>query len=247
MRSSLAHLVVATLIIGCSPAAIPSGPPTTAASPSATIAPATATPRPTAAPTPPRSPVPSPPPGAAAWPKAFDVAMDGTYWSTPPFTIPFTITVDEAGWFSGHLHPEFIDLQRFDGMTQHQFPNRMLGFGDPEHIRGNDGDVADTGLTPDAALDLLAARASLATSNRAAVELFGLTGARLDVHSATGNNPIFGGAAGNFGLGPELDIRLVLLPLDGGLLVVAVLAAPGDLEGAWDQALPILETVKLGS
>lgn len=168
-----------------------------------------------------------------------------TYWSSPPFAIPFTITVDEAGWFSGHLNSEFIDLQRFDGMAQHQFPNRMLAFGDPEHIRGNDGEVDDEGLAPDAALDLLAARSSLTTSTRATVELFGLTGARLDIHSATGNNPIFGGAAGNFGLGPELDIRLILLPLDGGLLVVLVSAKTADLDAAWEQALPLLETVEL--
>lgn len=181
----------------------------------------------------------------AAWPKAFDIEMAGTYWSSPPFTIPFEITVTGPGWFSGHLHPTFVDLQRFDGMTQHQFPNRMLGFGDPDHVRGDSGNVDVAGLTPDAALDLLAARASLTSANRAAVELFGLTGARLDLHSATGNNPLFGDPSGNFGLGPELDVRLVLLPRNGRFFVVVVLAAPGDLDGAWEQVIRILDTVRL--
>lgn len=181
-----------------------------------------------------------------ARPTTVDVAVEGTYWSSPPFRIPFAITVDTPGRFAGHLHAEFVDLQRFDGMTQHQFPNRMLGFADPDRFRGVDGPVDVAGLTPDEALDLLAGRASLKTSSREVQELIGLTGARLDVHSATSNNPLFGGEAGDFGLGPELDIRLVVLPLDGRLFVVAVLAAPGDLDGAWDQALPILASVVLG-
>jgi hypothetical protein len=241
---AVATALAISVAVGCAPSAAPTAAPTVAAPSAAPTIAATGAPSPTPRPT--ATPAPTLPPGVSAWPKAFDIEMSGTFWGRPPFRIPFTITVEEPGWYSGHLHAEFIDLQRFDGMTQHQFPNRMLGFGDPEHIRGNDGDVADTGLTPDAALDLLAARASLTTSNRAAVELLGRTGARLDIHSATGNNPIFGGAAGNFGLGPELDIRLVLLPLDGGLLVVLVSASTADLGAAWEQALPLLETVELG-
>lgn len=171
--------------------------------------------------------------------------MAGTYWTSPPFQIPFAITVEEPGWFSGHLHNDFLDLQRFDGITPHQFPNRMLGFADPDTIRGGDGAVDVGGLTPDAAFDLLATRASLVIGNRADVELFGLAGSRLDIHSGTGNNPVFGSEGGNFGLGPELDVRLVLLPRNGRFFVVLVLAVPGDLDDAWDQALPILETVRL--
>ena len=72
-----------------------------------------------------------------------------------------------------------------------------------------------------------------------------MAGERLDLHSATNNNPLFGGEAGDFGLGPQLDVRLALLQREDRLLVVAVLAARGDLDGAWDQALPILATVEL--
>ena len=36
------------------------------------------------------------------------------------------------------------------------------------------------------------------------------------------------------------------LPLDDGLLIVAILAPADDLADAWDQALPMLETVELG-
>jgi hypothetical protein len=181
-----------------------------------------------------------------AWPTAFDVPLQGTYWSSPPFRIPFSITIEEAGWVAGHLHAEFVDLQRFDGMAQHRFPNRMLGFADPEHVRAGEGNVPVAGLTPDAALDLLTQRASITATNRAPQALLGLAGARMDLHSVTSSNPLFGGEAGDFGLGPELDVRLVLLPLEGRLFVLAVLAAPGDLDGAWEQALRIVETIRLG-
>ncbi|HJP89722.1 MAG TPA: hypothetical protein VJ850_11870 [Candidatus Limnocylindrales bacterium] len=183
------------------------------------------------------------PAGVQAWPTTFDVELRGTYTVDPPFRIPFSITVDEGGWFSGHLHETFIDLQRFDGITQ-QFPNRMLGFADPDHFRGS-GDIPIASLTPDSALDLLAARASLQTSNRVAQTLFGIDGVRMDVHSGTGSNPLFGNGTDHFGLGPQLDIRLVVLPRDGRLFVVCVLAVTGDLDGAWKQALPILTSVQL--
>ncbi len=169
----------------------------------------------------------------------------GTYFSSPPFLVPLSITVSEAGWYAGHINPVFIDLQRFDGVAVGTFPTRMLAFGWPENVRGDGGAVPVAGLTPAAALDLISERGSIETAERAAVELFGLAGERIDLHSELGNNPIFGTANGDFGVGPELDARLVALPLDEGLLMVAVLAPAADLEDAWDQALPMLESVKV--
>ena len=245
---SVSTAVVAGAIAACSAAEAPSARPTPSAVTASPTEGVAGTPPPTAVPTaaPTAGAVGSLPPGMLGWPTTFDVAFSGTYWSSPPFRIPFAITVDDPGWFSGHVHEEFVDLQRFDGITPHQFPNRLLGFGDPDHVRGGDGDVDVAGLTPDAALDLLAARASLTTSNRTPQALLGLDGARIDLHSGTNSNPLFGNGTDNFGLGPQLDIRLVLLPHAERLLVVAVLAAPGDLDGAWRQALPLLGKVKLG-
>jgi hypothetical protein len=199
---------------------------------------------PTAAPaTPSAIPRPS---GTAAWPTEFAVEMSpATYFSSPPFIVPFTIEVSEAGWYAGHINPVFIDIQRFDGVEVGSFPTRMLAFGSPQNVRGADGVVPVSGLTPAAALDLLTQRSSVEPGDRAPIELFGLTGERIDLHSDLGNNPLFGTANGDFGLGPELDVRLVALPLDDGLLMVAVLAVAADLEEAWDQALPMLETVEL--
>ena len=151
----------------------------------------------------------------------------------------------QPGWYAGHINAVFIDLQRFDGVAVGSFPTRMLAFGRPENVRGEDGAVPVIGLTPAAAIDLMAARGSVKPGERAAVELFGLQGERIDLHSDLGNNPIFGTADGDFGLGPELDVRLAALPFDDGLLIVGVLAAADDLDAAWEQALAILETVEL--
>jgi hypothetical protein len=121
----------------------------------------------------------------------------------------------------------------------------MIGFGWPEHVRGGDGEVGVAGLTPGAAIDQMTARASITSGNRGPVELLGLAGERIDLHSDLVNNPIFGTADGDFGIQPELDARLAVLPLDDGLLMVAVLAAADDLDAAWQQAQAILGTARL--
>ncbi len=210
-------------------------PVTTPASAAPTAAPATA--GPTVAPR---------PSGSLAWPTEFAVEMTpGTYFTSPPFVVPMTLTIDEPGWYAGHLNAVFIDLQRFDGLAVGSFPTRMLAFGRPENVRGADGAVPVAGLTPTAALDLMASRGSVKPGERAAVELFGLEGERIDLHSDLGNNPIFGTANGDFGLGPELGVRLAVLPFEDGLLIVGILAAADDVDAAWGQALAILGTVEL--
>ena len=53
------------------------------------------------------------------------------------------------------------------------------------------------------------------------------------------------GPDGAFNLEPSIDIRLGIVPLDDDLLLAFVGAPPGELEAAWDEALPILESVDL--
>jgi hypothetical protein len=57
--------------------------------------------------------------------------------------------------------------------------------------------------------------------------------------------PLFGGPAVVFGLDPENDVRLGTVPLADGLLLVLVLAAPDELDAAWHETQPILESVDL--
>ena len=185
------------------------------------------------------------PSGTLAWPTEFLVEMRGRYFTAPPFVIPMTVEIAEDGWYAGHLNPVFVDLQRYDGVEPGGLPSRMIGFGWPENIRGGEGAVPVAGLTPGAAIDQMTDRASIKSGNRAPVELLGLVGERVDLHSDLGNNPVFGTADGDFGIQPELDARLAVLPLDEGLLMVAVLAPADDLDAAWEQARVILEAARL--
>jgi hypothetical protein len=171
--------------------------------------------------------------------------LPGRYFSSPPFDLPFTFEIADSGWQMGHLHGEFFDLFRFDDGPSPADPTRSIAFALPEHVRGIDGDVSVAGLTPEGALDKLLGRASLRTGARVPVRLFGVDGARLDLHSTVGNNPVFGGPAGDFGLWPHLDVRLVALGDPDDLLLVLVLAPADELEAAWTDALEILETVVL--
>lgn len=245
-RTLAAGLGAAMLVLAACGSSTPTPGPTGASGatsgPRSTAAPATtapATPRPTVVPR---------PSGTLAWPTEFAVEMtSGTYFTSPPFVIPLRITIVQPGWHAGHLNPVFIDLQRYDGVEVGGLPTRMLAFGWPENVRGDGGPVPVAGLTPAEALDVMTDRGSIKSAERAPVELFGLDGERIDLHSDLGNNPIFGTADGDFGIGSEHDVRLAVLPLDDGLLMVAVLAPADDLDAAWEQALPMLESVEIGS
>ena len=245
-RTLAAAFVAATLLLAaCGPSATPTpGATSSGATTVPSEAPATAPPATGSASVGPTTV--APPAGTLPWPGTFAVEMTpGTYFTTPPFVIPMTVPMSEAGWYAGHINPTFIDLQRFDGVEVGSFPNRMIGFGWPENVRDSSGPVPAAGLTPAAAIDILTGRGSLKSGERAAVELLGLQGERIDLHSDLGNNPIFGTSDGDFGLGPELDMRLAVLPLGDGLLMVATLATADDLDDAWEQALAILGEVEL--
>jgi hypothetical protein len=241
----------ATLLLGVAVGCAPAGPTATASTAttgSATAAPATGAPSLATSPTPvasaPATLAPRPA-GALAWPTTFDVEFEpGTYFSSPPFAIPFTIVVDAPGWYSGHLNEQFFDLLRFDGVAHTGLPTRMVAFGVPGHFRGSAGDVPIDGLTAETAADLIEDASYRTTSGRQAIEVVGLDGVVLDIHSELDNTPIFGGATGNFGLSPERDARMAILQRDDGFLIVAVLAEADDLDAAWEQAQGLLETIE---
>jgi hypothetical protein len=185
----------------------------------------------------------------AASPLAFptttgEVLAAGRYASSPPFDIPFTFEVPAGGWESMHLHGEFFDLGRFEGEERQTAPIRWIAFGDPERVRGRE-DVPDTGLKPAEAAALLAERDDLTASEPVPFSLDGRDGVRLDLHAPEANTPIFGGAEGDFSLEPSVDVRLGFVPFDEGLLAVFVAAPADELDAAWDEAQPVLESVDL--
>jgi hypothetical protein len=173
-----------------------------------------------------------------------EVLVPGRYDSQPPFNIPFTFDVPAGGWESMHIHGEFFDLGRFATEERQTAPARWIAFGDPEHVRGSE-DVPDADLTPDEAARLLAGRADLTAGEPVPFTLDGREGVRLDLHAPEPNTPIFGGAEGDFGMEPSVDVRLGFVPIDEGLLVVFVAAPADELDAAWEEAQPVLESVDL--
>jgi hypothetical protein len=187
----------------------------------------------------------APPPSPLAFPTTTgEVLVPGRYDSQPPFNIPFTFEAPAGGWESMHLHGEFFDLGRFEGEERQTAPARWIAFGDPEHVRGHE-DVPDSDLTPTQAAALLAERDDLTAGEPVPFVLDGREGVRLDLHAAEPNAPLFGGAEGDFGLEPSVDVRLGFVPVDDGLLVVFVAAPADELEAAWEEAQPVLESVDL--
>jgi hypothetical protein len=198
----------------------------------------------------PATPASTSTPGApSASPLAFptttgEVLVPGRYDSQPPFHIPFTFDVPAGGWESMHLHGGFFDLGRFATEDRQTAPARWIAFGDPDHVRGFE-DMPDLDLEPDDAARLLAERDDLTASEAVPFSLDGREGVRLDLHAAEPNTPIFGGAEGDFGLEPSVDVRVGFVPVDEGLLVVFVAAPANELDAAWEEAQPVLESVDL--
>ena len=187
----------------------------------------------------------TPPASPLAFPTTTgEVLAAGRYGSSPPFDVPFTFAVQADGWESMHHHGEFFDIGRFATAERQTAPVRWIAFGHPGHIRGNE-DVPAESLTPEAAATLLSARDDLTASEAVPFSVAGRDGVRLDLHAPEPNTPIFGGPDGAFNLEPSIDIRLGIVPLDNDLLLVFVGAPPDELDAAWDEAAPILESVDL--
>ena len=56
---------------------------------------------------------------------------------------------------------------------------------------------------------------------------------------------MFGGPAGNLGIGPDRDIRVGIVEVNADVLLVVVSALPDDLDAAWTAVTPILDSVDL--
>ena len=177
------------------------------------------------------------------WPQASGIDLEpGRYASSPPFDVAFTFEVSEDGWESAHLHGEFFDLIR--DVDPDGLPARWLAFGRPEYIGVEPGTPA-TGMSVDEAIALIRARDDIRAADPEPFELDGRGGTRIDLHTLAPDTKLFGGEDGAFGQGPNQDIRLGVVEHDGGLLLVLVLAAASDLDAAWHQVQPILDSLAL--
>ena len=168
----------------------------------------------------------------------------GRYWSAPPFDLGFAFELDVPGWRAGHLNPEFVDLQQFEGTPGEDLPTRIVGFAHPLEIHGAEiVDAAD--LSPADAVALWVARTDIEAANVTDVDLLGGEAVRVDVHTPISMLALFGGDDGTFRLDREMDVRIVVVAVDGGLFLATVHAVPAELDAAWEEALPILESIAL--
>ena len=227
--------VAALLAVGCASAVVESSPTSNIpSSPTASVQPTSTRPPATPAATAPSSPE------ALRLPSASQVQIEpGRYSSRPPFDIEFTFDVP-AGWESGHLQGEFFDLLQ---LAAPGTPSRWIAFAHPDLIYG-ETDVPAGELTPPEALDTMSALDGLETGPSSPFEIGGLTGVVADLRATAAQVPLFGGAAGDFGFTDELDLRLGIVPMDGALLLVLVMAPADELDAAWAEAAPILDSVE---
>jgi hypothetical protein len=186
------------------------------------------------------------PSGVLLLPTTFAIALEpGTYWSSPPFDLGFAFEIPEAGWVSGHLNPEFTDIQQYEGTPAAGVtPERIIGFAHPLQIHGTTIlDAAE--LTAPEAVELWVERTDIQTANRAELELLGGDAVRVDVHATAPMLPLFGGDDGTFRLDTSFDVRIVAIAVNDGLFLATVHAPAADLQAAWEQALPTLESIDL--
>lgn len=235
--------LISVLSAACAPGGSTSAPPVASAPTSTRTPAASATAAPTATPRATPAPAPS---GVLLLPTGFAQALQpGTYWSAPPFDIGFAFEVAETGWVAGHLNREFVDIQRHAGVpTEGVLPERIVGFAHPLQLYGSTIiDAAE--LSPAEAVQLWVDRTDVETANVTELELLGRDAVRVDLHAPTSSVPLFGGDDGTFRLDSAFDVRAVVVAIDGGLFLATVHAPTADLEAAWQQALPILESIDL--
>ena len=166
------------------------------------------------------------------------------YAVSPPFDLALTFETPDDGWESLHLLGEFVDIARFDGVPRSGPPSRWIAFGHPARIHG-DTEVPAAGLTPAEIADLLRSRDDLETTEPTPFSVAGLDGVHLDLRAPASDTAVFGGPAGNLSLEPSRDARMGIVVAGDEPLLVLVFAAPEELDDAWDEAQPVLESVEL--
>ena len=209
--------------------------------------PAPATPTalaPTATPSPTPAPTPSPTRAALLdFPPGDGVALQpGRYSSQPPFDIAFSFEIPVAGWGSAHQDGEFFDV--IQPAQVGVSPTRWIAWALPTILHGAQ-DVEAAELAPDDAVAALASHPDIESSEPVPYAVDGVGGLMLDLATEVFGVELFGGPAGDLQLDPDYQTRLIILPHDQRLLLVLVLAPRGELEQAWADSKPIVDSIEL--
>lgn len=196
----------------------------------------------TPTPTPPEPTSQSPMP----WPtEQLEPLPPGRYSISPPFDLAITLDVPD-GWHTLHLHAEFVDIGWFAGSAADGVPERFIAFGHPTTVRGEE-DVPADGLTAAEVADLYRGRGDLEAGESRAFSLDDRDGLWLDVLAPAFDTRLWSGPGDDgLGIGPDMSVRVGIIPMaDGELLLLTVHANADDLQAAWAAALSILASVDL--
>jgi DNA-binding beta-propeller fold protein YncE len=133
------------------------------------------------------------------------------------------------GWIGGHMHAEFFDVQREEGV--------LLGFARPAFVLGARGEVEAAGLAPDDALRTIATIDALDADAVAATSIDGHRAYEVRFRTSA-SVPLFGGDEGTFTI-EEGTHRLLALTIDGALALIVddVWAEPRDPADALVQGV----------
>lgn len=158
----------------------------------------------------------------------------GTYrWDGFEPVIEFEIG---SGWRVGHRHAEIFDL-----FVGGDFP--AVGFARFPFAIGADGEVPATDAA--AAIAALATNPDVELDDVGPASIGGLSGRTIDLRVTSDNTPIFGTGDEEFHFGPGFVARYHVLDIEGGVLLVAVMAEEGQLEAALPVAQPILDSLRI--
>ena len=155
------------------------------------------------------------------------------------FTPRIEVEVPGGGWQTFHLSPDFFDvaIETDDGPVAIMFMR-------PQTFVTPHGEFEPA--SPDEAIDLLAHYEGVSLSGSRAVEIGGVAGAQMDVSFDVDNTHLFQVTDGLIGFGPQTDVRLAYLEVDGDLLVIALNVPAGTLAQSEELTRPVMESVEIG-
>ncbi len=225
-----AWLLVLPLVVACASAPGDSPTPVSVATP--TLSP-TATPRATPAPTP--EPV-------LDFPPVTGVALEpGRYSSQPPFDVPFSFEIPVDGWGTAHHHADFLDI--IQPVSVGVSPTRWVAFARPEVLYGIE-DIPADGLTPADVVAVFDGRSDMEVGEPRPYEIDGLAGLVFEMSTDQTDVEPFGGPGGDLQLDPAYETRTIAVSVDGAPLLVIVFAPRGEMEDAWADSKPVVDSIR---
>lgn len=176
-----------------------------------------------------------------AFPPETAVSLEaGRYSSQPPFDVAFSFAIPVEGWGTAHHHGEFLDVMQ--PVALGVSPTRWVAFARPQVIHGAE-DVDAAGLAPLEVVAAFASRGDIDIGQAEAYSIDGIEGLLVDMSTDQPDVKPFGGEAGDLQLDPAYEARTIIVTVDGAPLLVMVFGRLGELEEAWADSRPIVDSI----